>query len=177
MKNQIFKQIASLVTGLSLVFSGVIPAAMADGNAVLSFNPTTQTVGLNSEFTVQVKVDTGSTATVGVDAIILFDPNKLEFVGPNTTEEAQAYATDFTMVIPTVDQVSTGRVVISGLIVGGSPKTGELTVSTARFKSKAATGTTTLSYAFDVTNKDDTTNDFSNVAPAPGSGMIDLLDS
>src|SRR5680860_1097853 len=85
MKNQIFKQIASLVTGLSLVFSGVIPAAMADGNAVLSFNPTTQTVGLNSEFTVQVKVDTGSTATVGVDAIILFDPNKLEFVGPHTT--------------------------------------------------------------------------------------------
>ena len=48
--------------------------------ASLSFDPASKTVALNETFNVAVIVNTGGAETNGVDAIIRYDGNKLEFV-------------------------------------------------------------------------------------------------
>ena len=48
--------------------------------ASLSFDPTSKTVAINETFNVAVILNTGGAETNGVDAIIRYDGNKLEFV-------------------------------------------------------------------------------------------------
>jgi len=48
--------------------------------ASLSFNPASKTVAPNETFDVAVVVNTGGAETDGVDALVRYDGNKLEFV-------------------------------------------------------------------------------------------------
>lgn len=75
MKNQIARQIVSLVTGLVLVmFSGIPALAQSAAVANLFYFPSSKTVYVDKQFSIDIKVNTGGEDVGGVDALFTYDP-------------------------------------------------------------------------------------------------------
>lgn len=74
------KLIKSLLFILFLGFFAFTAKTNVLAAASLSFDPASKTVALNETFSVNVVLNTGGAETNGVDAIIRYDGNKLEFV-------------------------------------------------------------------------------------------------
>ena len=139
--------------------------------AVLSFsapspaNP--QTVGAN--FTTAIVVNTAGQAIFGIDAIINFDPAKLEVVSV-----APVSGNGFTSYPSTKFNNSKGEVSISGNIGTGSATpitSASLNVATITFKVLTSITTTDLTYAFTLGNRND-----SNVVPEYTSARKSVTD-
>ncbi|RLC37569.1 hypothetical protein DRH29_01740 [candidate division Kazan bacterium] len=176
MKNQIFKQIVSLIAGFSLVFAGVMPATAA-GTAKLFFDPSVKTVGPGETFSLDIMVDTGADKTLGVDAILQWDSSKLDYVGyePNLSTDP------LPSVVESTAGAYTNRKVVSALVgLNASPVGGNGTaikVATVNFKAKTETGATNVNFVFDPQNPNDTTNNYCNVTSSTGSELLNSVES
>lgn len=143
--------------------------------AVLSFSPASpanpQTVG--STFNTDVVVDTTNQTIFGVDAVINFDPTKLEVVSVSPIA-----GNGFTSYPSTRFNNSKGEITLSANIGTGSapPLSGSsLHVATITFKVLTTITSTDLTYAFTLGNRND-----SNVVPEYTSSrksVVDILGS
>lgn len=125
--------------------------------ANLGFSPTQTEVQPDSTFQVDVTVDPGTQQIQGTDMFITYDPDFLEL----SSVSAGSY-------FPSVSNTpSTGSLYIAGFITDpGDYKTGTGTVATVTFKALKE-GTTTLTYACDLSQGDSTSKVVQNDPNTP----------
>ncbi len=138
MKKSALKILFLLLTFL-LIF-GLPKKALAA--ASLSFSPASGAYALNSEITVNVILNTGGSNTDGVDVVIKYDGNKLQYLS-NTY--GSLYANTFSP-----NTATSGQVILRATTASTSPPTyynGTGTFSTIKFKA-IAEGTANLYFDF-----------------------------
>jgi len=181
MKNQIFKQLVSFIAGFSLLFVGIMPATAA-GTANLFFSPSSPVVGIGATFSLDIMVNTGNDGqkTLGVDAILKWDANMLEYIrgdkGDDLGYMPKNASTDPLSNIMEHDAVdgAADKIVISALVPPNSAAVSgaALKVATVKFRAKAKTGPTNIDFVFNYDNPNDTTNNYCNVASSAGSELL-----
>ena len=109
--------------------------------ASLSFDPASKTIAPNGTFNVGVVVNTGGAETDGVDAVIRYDGNKLEFVSASM---GNLYSTVLT---PNPTPTTPGQLTLGAAAVSGESYNGTGTFATITFKA-IAEGTANVYFDF-----------------------------
>lgn len=154
MKPRFSPALGILLSVAALVVSGSTdsqPRLLAAGAARLELRPASGTFPPGSSFNVDVWLDTGGTPTDGTDAILFYDPSKLQVT---TITNGTMYPT-----YPG-NSSSSGQVVISGISSLTSPITGSGILATISFSvlADAPPGPTEIRFDFDANNPDNTTD-------------------
>ena len=138
MKITFTKPLIFILFLLSFAFIGKTSVLAA---ASLSFNPASKTVAPNETFNVAVVVNTGGAETDGVDALVRYDGNKLEFV-------SAAMGTLYSQVLtPNPTPTTAGQLTLGAAAASGESYNGTGTLATITFKA-IAEGTANVYYDF-----------------------------
>ncbi|MEK7353284.1 MAG: cohesin domain-containing protein [Chloroflexota bacterium] len=156
MKKGIEKVLGSWFAFLVLVTTIVVPTpdrVLAAGNANLVLSTASQTVTVNTSFSVDIQVQSNGEQITAVAAYLDFDPTKL---GINSLTPATTWAGKGPVngVEATVDNV-TGRVNYAGGLLGQTV-TGTFTIATVNFLAKAAAANTGITFHFAPPSQRDT---------------------
>lgn len=143
------------------------PSGVSAQTATLSLDPPTGTFNKGCNFSLNVKLDTGSTQTDGVDAILLFDTSRFSAVSIVNGTIYPDY--------PGNNIDPSGKIAILGLASFNTSFSGKGILATLNFKvnDNAATGATQMTFDFDPNNKAKTTD--SNVVER--ITVVDVLNS
>lgn len=126
--------LAGVVAGLLLLRS------FAAGSAALYVSPSSATVDVNSNFTVNVMVNTNGSSVSAVDVKVTYDTAKLQLVSKDYSSSA---FTDY------VSSPSTSAGTVQFLHAQFSPLNGDLLIGRITFKAIAGSGSTSLSFTGD----------------------------
>lgn len=151
--NKILAFICAVVVVLLPTAYGLTPIYAQQ--ATLSMSPSTGTFNRGCQFTVDVKLVTGSAQTDGTDAILLYDTSKLT-TNTNSIASGTIYP-DYPG--NNVDEQA-GRITISGLSSVTSAFSGQGNLATITFtvKEAAPLGSSKVSFDFDPNDKGKTTD-------------------
>ena len=128
----------------------------------LSFEPASQTVGLDQTFTLNIIVDTGDQKTDGIEAIVVYDHDKLEFATASAQPSKNLFGPESTKILTPNPAPSseTGNVVLGAASLDAAVACNG-TFATITFKA-IAEGTTDVTFSFDP--EDIGATDGSNIA-------------
>ncbi|MBI2022011.1 hypothetical protein HYS93_04015 [Candidatus Daviesbacteria bacterium] len=139
------------LTVLAIVSSLLSPAVIFA--ATLSLSPATGTINRGCNFTLSIVLDTQGSNTDGTDAIIKYDPQKVNPTKINNGTIYQDYPGSF------ID-AQASKINVSGLATVASPFNGKGVLATVDFSvpQTAPTGLTQLTFDFDPNDKAKTTD-------------------
>lgn len=152
---------------LLLIHGSFLATAYAQ-TATLSLSPSSGTFNRGCSQTVNITLNTGGAQTDGTDAILIYDPSRLNATSiVNGTIYADYPGNN-------IDSAN-GKITVSGLASVTSPFTGPGVLATVNFtvKSDAQVGVTQVNFDFDPNNKSKTTD--SNVVQR--GTVADILNS
>ena len=138
-------------------------AALGSGNSNLALLPPSQTVGLNTSFSVDVQVQTNNNSINVVQFYLDFDPAKLTV--SSITAAAAWNGNTVTILENSFDSV-TGQINFAGGVSGVTVK-GNIPIATINFVAKAATVDTRITFHFSPPPQRDT-----NVYGGPGDSFL-----
>lgn len=157
-----FNFLLAILTFNLLLFTSPTYAA----GASLSISPATGTFNKGCDFTLEVKLDTGGIETDGTDAIIFYDPTRLNAKAIRSGTIYADYPGN------SID-AQNGRITISGLASVSSAFVGQGTLALIEFSvlPNAPEGVTQVTFDFDPNDKAKTTD--SNVVER--GAVVDIL--
>lgn len=128
----------------------------------LSFEPASQTVGLDQTFTLNIVIDTGGQKTDGIEAIVVYDHDKLEFATASAQPSKNLFGPESTKILTPNPAPSseTGNVALGAASLDAAAACNG-TFATITFKT-IAEGTTNVTFSFDP--EDIGATDGSNIA-------------
>lgn len=140
-----------LTAGIYLLLAVVFPVSAFA--STLSLSPTSGTVNKGCDFTVNINLDTQTSATDGTDAILLFNTSTFTAKSINSGTIYPDYPGN------AVDNTN-GKVTVSGLASVSQAFTGSGTLATVTFtvNQTAPTGAGTINFDFDPNNLTKTTD-------------------
>lgn len=142
-KTKIFRSKNLPIAFFVVVFGGLGTYLVLNSFAATApsvyLNPATQTIGAVTDFSVEVRENSGTTAVNAVQANLTYPSNLLDVVGVDSS-------TAFTVAAETT--IGTGTINIARGVAGGQTVSNDQLIATVRFKSKTPASTSTANVAF-----------------------------
>ena len=134
-----FNPLIMLLYGLIIGAAGyiIVVSRAAPAAPTIYLSPASQTMAVNTTFTVDVRENSGTTAVNAVQANITYSPALVDFVSIDTTNSAFTTAAQATG--------GSGQVTIARGVIGSI--TGDQLVGTITFKTKTTDGTAAMAFA------------------------------
>lgn len=123
-----------------LLSNAAAPVTTKPAAPSIYFSPTVQALAINATFTIQVRIDSGSTQVNAVQANFTYPTDKLTWVSTDYTN------TDFAIEAQNVVDTNTGQVKIARAASGGTSFAGDKLVANMTFTTKSVSGVANLTF-------------------------------
>jgi Bacterial Ig domain len=136
-----------------LLSNAAAPVTNVPGAPSIYLAPTSQSLAINSTFTVQVRVNVGTATTNAVQANFTYPIDKVTWVSTDYSASAFGYQ------IEDVVNAATGQVKIARTTANGAALTGDVQVAVLTFRSNTVGGVANLNFSTGTAVADAVSND------------------